>query len=193
MKILSTYLWLLFVFIPMVANAADKPASNKKQTIENLYLTAKEAYALKQSYGNKALFIDVRTPEELIFVGSAGTMDINIPFNTLDYAHWDDKHHGFRKVENQQFVDLVDKAIRDRSLSKDSSIILMCRSGSRSAKAANKLAAKGYRKVYTVIDGFEGDKQKKGKLKGKRVVNGWKNADLPWSYHLEKGQLAGLK
>jgi len=40
--------------------------------------------------------------------------------------------------------------------------------------------------VYTVVDGFEGDVAKEGPNAGKRVVNGWKNAGLPWSYRLEK-------
>lgn len=44
----------------------------------------------------------------------------------------------------------------------------------------------GYPNVYTVTDGFEGDKIKQGPRKGERVVNGWKNSGLPWSYKLTK-------
>jgi rhodanese-related sulfurtransferase len=60
----------------------------------------------------------------------------------------------------------------------------MCRSGSRSAKAANLLAKAGYKKVYNIYDGFEGDKVKdtSSYFKGKRMVNGWKNSGNPWSY-----------
>jgi len=58
----------------------------------------------------------------------------------------------------------------------------MCRSGTRSSKAANLLYRLEYTKAYTVVDGFEGDKVKDGPRKGQRLVNGWKNANLPWSY-----------
>jgi hypothetical protein len=34
------------------------------------------------------------------------------------------------------------------------------------------------------VDGYEGDKAKSGPNKGQRVVNGWKNNGLPWSYKL---------
>jgi len=47
----------------------------------------------------------------------------------------------------------------------------------------------GYTKVYTVVDGFEGDLAKTGPQAGQRVVNGWKNAGLPWSYKLDKSKL----
>ena len=62
----------------------------------------------------------------------------------------------------------------------------MCRSGKRSAKAADMLADAGYTKVYSVVDGYEGDKAKDGPDKGKRTVNGWKNSGLPWTYSLDK-------
>ena len=62
----------------------------------------------------------------------------------------------------------------------------MCRSGNRSAKAADLLAKAGYTKVYNQVEGYEGDKAKEGDTKGKRTVNGWKNAGLPWNYHLDK-------
>lgn len=43
----------------------------------------------------------------------------------------------------------------------------------------------GFKKSYTVVDGYEGDKATSGPEKGQRTVNGWKNAQLPWSYKLE--------
>ena len=47
---------------------------------------------------------------------------------------------------------------------------------------------RGYRNVYTMVDGFEGRKAKSGPLKGARVVNGWKNSGLPWSYQFKAEQ-----
>ena len=50
----------------------------------------------------------------------------------------------------------------------------------RSARAVNALAKLGFTNVYSMVDGFEGDKDKDGK----RTVNGWKNDGLAWSYKL---------
>jgi hypothetical protein len=43
----------------------------------------------------------------------------------------------------------------------------------------------GLTKVYTQVEGFEGIKAQSGEHRGKRVVAGWKNDGLPWSYDLE--------
>jgi rhodanese-related sulfurtransferase len=60
----------------------------------------------------------------------------------------------------------------------------MCRSGGRSAAAANALAKAGYTNVWSLVEGFEGDKD----AAGKRTANGWRNAGLPWDYKLTTGQ-----
>jgi hypothetical protein len=59
---------------------------------------------------------------------------------------------------------------------------LICRSGDRSAAASHLLAEAGFKNVYSVVDGFEGDLATDGPKAGQRAVNGWKNAGLPWSY-----------
>ncbi len=65
-------------------------------------------------------------------------------------------------------------------------VLLMCRSGDRSAKAVDMLAAAGFKNVYTVTDGFEGDKVKdpESVFHGKRMRNGWKNS-APWVYDID--------
>ena len=171
------------------AYAAEKPQSVKKQTLSNNYLTAKEAYDLKQNKGDKLLFVDIRTPSEWVFVGTPKNLDINIPFLTIDYKHWDEKESSFKKIPNTQFISGFNSVVKSKKLTKDSSIILLCRSGKRSAKAANLLSSIGYSKVYTIVDGFEGDKAKQGDDKGKRVVNGWKKSGLPWTYELDKNRI----
>lgn len=60
----------------------------------------------------------------------------------------------------------------------------MCHTGKRSTKSANMLADAGYTKVYSMVDGYEGDKAKSGETKGQRTVNGWKDNGLPWTYNL---------
>lgn len=172
------------------AYAADKPKSIEKQTLADRYLSANEAHNLKQQQGSKVLFVDVRTPSELVFVGSPKGMDANIPLVRINYKHWDKIKSSFSKTPNLQFVSAFNNLISAKNLTKDTSIILLCRSGKRSAKAANLLTSAGYSNVYSVINGFEGDKAKLGNEKGKRVVNGWKNAGLPWSYKLERNRLS---
>ncbi|MBK7766678.1 MAG: FAD-dependent oxidoreductase [Sulfuritalea sp.] len=68
--------------------------------------------------------------------------------------------------------------------------ILLCRSGGeRGAPSAKALDGKGYKQVYVVVDGFEGDTVKDGEKKNWRLVNGWKNSGLPWSYALNKAKM----
>lgn len=55
------------------------------------------------------------------------------------------------------------------------------------------MAKSGYTNVWSAIDGFKVIKQKReGDNKGKRTVNGWKNANLPWTYNLDKNKAAFL-
>jgi rhodanese-related sulfurtransferase len=83
---------------------------------------------------------------------------------------------------NADFVAQVKKVVQpgDR-------LLVTCRSGQRSAPAANLLAKAGFTKVYSVIDGFEGDKVKdpESVFNGQRMKNGWKNSGLPWTYSLD--------
>ncbi|MCI0469771.1 MAG: sulfurtransferase, partial [Nitrospirae bacterium] len=66
-------------------------------------------------------------------------------------------------------------------------ILVMCRSGHRSAAAVNRLTKAGFMNVYSIVDGFEGDKVKDGEsyFNGKRMKNGWKNSGALWTYDLE--------
>ena len=68
----------------------------------------------------------------------------------------------------------------------DDTILAMCRSGGRSAIAANMLAKAGFTKVYNIVDGMEGDSvtDPASVFQGQRLVNGWKNAGCPWTYAL---------
>jgi hypothetical protein len=68
----------------------------------------------------------------------------------------------------------------------DDTILVMCRSGGRSAMAVNALAKAGFTQVYNIIDGFEGDKVEDPESvhHGKRMRNGWKNS-APWASSLD--------
>lgn len=178
---------------PVLAiEAAAVPVS--KQTAAGRYLDAREAYALKQKLGAKAFFVDVRTRYEVSYVGMPTVADANIPYvEHPDDAPWDDKAGRFKLEINSDFGAEVARRMAAKGLHKDDVIIAMCRSGDRSARAANLLAQLGYTNVFSVVDGFEGDLATSGPKQGQRVVNGWKNADLPWSYKLDKERMTSAK
>ena len=160
---------------------ADPMMPRNKRTPQQLYVNAVEAYQLKKAQPKQVFFVDVRTKAELEFVGVPDLMDANIPYIINDYRQWDDKNYRFKKSFNQSFVSDLAAALAQAGLNKTSTIILMCRSGQRSAKAARLLRELNYTNVYNVVDGFEGDRVKAGLNQGKRVLNGWKNSGLPWS------------
>jgi len=160
--------------------------SKSKQTKLGLYLTAEQAYKKTMENMDKTLFVDIRTPSELNYLGATTVMDAHVPLVFMDTTGWDDKKHRYKRAKNENFVADIDAALKKKGLGKTDTVILMCRSGKRSASAVNMLADNGYTNVYTVVDGYEGDKVKEGENKGKRLKNGWKNAGLPWTYSLDK-------
>ncbi len=69
--------------------------------------------------------------------------------------------------------DFVEKA--SDGLDPSQPILLLCRSGVRSAAAAAALTDAGFTDVYNVSDGFEGDLDHESHRPG-----GWRGAGLPW-------------
>lgn len=190
------HLLMLFIFstlfIPVFAAEHPDYIPEKWRSPFKLYVSAQEAHDMKQAKPDEVLLIDVRTRPELKYIGVADSMDASIPIRTIDPKfRWSDKSSTFRTLKNQDFVTAVETLLTERNTKKvDAIILLMCQSGSRVPIAAKALyKAGGFTHVYTVWDGFEGVKAKTGKDKGKRVVNGWKNADLPWSYDLDKAKM----
>lgn len=173
-----------------VAGEIDPAAvAAKKQTPQKLYLTAKETREFISKENGKVLFLDVRTQPEVEFVGVAEGVDANIPYVMNELNEWDDKKNVFKKQANSNFLVELKKRLSAKSLDQNAKIILLCRSGDRAANAAALLDKAGYKNVYSVVDGFEGDLAGEGPNKGKRAVNGWKNAGLPWSYELSKDKM----
>lgn len=161
-----------------------------KQTRTGLYLNAREAYEFVKGAGGSAYFVDVRTRAEVSFLGMPALADANIPYVELaEDASWDDKNGRFKLETNSDFGTELARRLAMKGLTKSDPIVLICRSGDRSARAANLLQELGYQKVYSVVDGFEGDPAKDGPRAGQRVVNGWKNDGLPWSYALDKSKM----
>lgn len=116
--------------------------------------------AWKLFIGGHAHLVDVRAAEERKFVG-------HVP-NTFHVA-W---QTGPALIKNPRFLrDLESK------LPKDAIILLLCRSGKRSAAAATAATAAGFKYVFNVREGFEGEldeKQQRGS------AGGWRQRGLPW-------------
>jgi rhodanese-related sulfurtransferase len=174
-----------------VARAAPATSVPEKwHTPYGLYLTPREAYEMKLADPAGTLLIDVRTRAEVKFIGLAAEVDANIPIRTLDPEYrWSKKKNTFRTKHNPDFVAAVERLLAARALDREAPIILMCKSGSRAPIAARELHQAGFAKVYTQYQGFEGRKAKQGPAKGQRVVDGWRNEGLPWSYDLTPEQM----
>jgi rhodanese-related sulfurtransferase len=163
----------------------------KKRSALGLYMTAMQVYENVSNQNQKTLFIDIRTVEEVNFVGIPAMVDANIPYMQIpEWKDWDEKTHNLKLEPNSNFAALVGQWMDKKHMNKSDIVILMCRSGDRSAKAADLLASLGYTKVYSVVDGFEGDLASAGAEKGHRAVNGWKNSLLPWSYEVDLNKVA---
>jgi rhodanese-related sulfurtransferase len=107
-----------------------------------------------------AVLVDVRTAEERKFVGYvAGS--VHVPWQL-----------GTAMQTNPRFVRELES-----KLAKDTPILMLCRSGARSAAAALAATHAGFKHVFTVIEGFEGDLDE-NRQRGRR--GGWRYRALPW-------------
>lgn len=123
------------------------------------HLNPKEAQSFLQAHSD-AVFIDVRSEMEFLFVGHPRD-SIHIPWN--EFPDWD---------VNPNFLAQV-----RRATSVDRPVVLICRSGNRSTEAGQFLEQHGYSEVYNVLHGFEGpldDHHHRGSL------TGWRFEGLPW-------------
>ena len=117
-----------------------------------------DAWALFQA--GEALLIDIRSVEERKFVG-------HVP-EALAVA-W---ATGTSLTRNPRFLRELEAKAR-----KDDVVLLLCRSGKRSALAAEAATKAGFAHVFNVLEGFEGDKnddEQRGSM------NGWRFHGLPW-------------
>jgi rhodanese-related sulfurtransferase len=121
-------------------------------------VTPKEAWSLF-SHG-EAVLVDVRSAEELKFVG-------HVP-DSLHVA-W---MTGISLSRNPRFV----KELENKT-GKNEIILLLCRSGKRSAAAAEAATKAGFSQVFNVQEGFEGDLDENGR---RGSFNGWRHSGLTW-------------
>lgn len=178
---------IVFIIISIVCTygtwlgAAQAPEEKNKQTTLGKYITPKDAYFQWRKDPESIKFLDVRIPEEYYFVGHP-EMAVNIPllFSTGKLIP---KENKIALEKNENFVDEVKKVFKP-----EDKIVVYCRSGVRAADAVNLLAKAGYKNVYSLIGGFEGDtvENKDSHYYGKRKVNGWVNSPAAWTYELNK-------
>jgi len=192
MRLISSALLGLCLAVSTLAQAQTPAAVPAiKQTKSGLYMSPKEALDSKRAGGDKVLLIDVRTRAEAMFVGMPKLADALVPYVELPefMNDWDEKRSVYAVQLNNDFLPELQRRMAEKGATKESTIILLCRSGDRSAKAADFLASQGFTKVYSVPEGFEGDVAKDGPQAGQRVVNGWKVAGLEWTYKLDKSRM----
>ena len=192
---MNRLLVLLLLPLTLTAIAADAPEKASMHTKAGLYVDAREAHEmLTGSAEYEVVLVDVRDPVELKFTGYTDMTDIHVPWKIIDAGSWDEKKQSYGGHVNKGFGTDVKSRLDALDVDKQAHIIFMCRSGStRSAPAADALFAMGYPNVYSMVDGFEGGKSKDGVHKGARVVNGWKNSELPWGWKLEKDVMYGIQ
>jgi rhodanese-related sulfurtransferase len=157
----------------------DASVPKQKQTVLGLYVTAKEAYEKWRAAPERIMILDVRTPEEFLFVGHA-TMAWKVPIAAQSYQ-WDEGKRHFPMRLLADFVSRVQTIAKP-----DDTILVMCRSGGRSAIAVNLLAEAGFKQAFQILDGMEGDpvEDPASVFLGQRLKNGWKNSGCPWTYEL---------
>ena len=174
---------LMMVSTAMVGYAKDTTLTYpvKKEGHIGKDITPSDAYNMVLS--EKHIFIvDVRTRPEYVLVGHP-TIAYHIPC-----MFWTGKHtsKGYGMIPNDHFAE----DLKARFNPETDTLIFMCRSGGRSCESANLAASTANwpaDKIYNMMGGFEGDKlkNKHSALDGKRVLGGWKNEGLPWTYKVD--------
>jgi len=136
--------------------------SARAQARENLGyrgdLTPGDAWQLLEQQA--LVLVDVRTSEERKFVGYVPD-SLHVPWQI-----------GTALQTNPRFVRELEAKV-----SKDSVVALLCRSGGRSAAAAAAATRAGFKHVYNVVEGFEGELDAH-RHRGNR--SGWRFSALPW-------------
>ena len=126
------------------------------------HLEPKAAYEFLQKNPD-AVFIDVRSESEFMFVGHpVGAM--MVPW--YDGAEWDLNPHFVGQVKK-----IAGANFRERP------IVLICRSGNRSVEAGEALLKAGFTRVYNVLHGFEGELDERHH---RGTTSGWRFEGLPW-------------
>ena len=131
-------------------------------------VTPMEAWELMQK-NQRVVLIDVRSSMEYLFVGHAlGSVHVA----WIDAPSW---------TVNPNFVTEVRKVMLGGvglgEHADDAPVLLICRSGKRSLEAGKLLIGNGFKEVYNVAEGFEGELDDHHR---RSTVGGWRYHKLPW-------------
>ena len=125
-------------------------------------VSPQQAWQLVQQ--NLAVLVDVRSAEELKFVGHVPG-SVHVPWAT-----------GTALTRNPRFVRELEAKLAPQG-GKEAVALLLCRSGKRSVLAAQAAAAAGFTHVFNVLEGFEGEIDAAQHRGGS---DGWRYHQLPW-------------
>ncbi len=137
-----------------------------------LQITATDAWKILQEKPNSVL-IDVRTKEEIEFVGFVDLSKINAKTIQLPWKIYP------QMVNDEAFTDKLSALIAEMfpaSNPEEIELLFMCRSGNRSFEAAMFMSDFGYN-CHNLVNGFEG--QHNASMQ-RGTVAGWKVENLPW-------------
>jgi rhodanese-related sulfurtransferase len=122
-------------------------------------VTPHEAWTLFAA--GTATIVDVRTAEELHFVGQVPDA-LHVAWAT-----------GSAMTRNSRFLRELETKV-----AKDVPVLLLCRSAKRSHSAAEAAAKAGFRLAFNILEGFEGDLDEHGQ---RGHTGGWRYHALPWT------------
>lgn len=125
-------------------------------------LHPRDAWQLAQA--GHAVLVDVRSTEERHFVGQVPG-SVHVAWAT-----------GTSLNRNPRFVKELEAKVGPKS-GNERPVLLLCRSGKRSALAAEAAAKAGLTAVFNVQEGFEGDSDEH---RQRGHFNGWRFHGLPW-------------
>lgn len=129
-------------------------------------VSPQEANDLRQKDGY--LYLDVRSIPEFEQGHPAGAF--NVPL--LHFT-------GGRMMPNPQFMEIVGKAFPS-----DAKIVVGCKSGGRSLRAAEMMASAGFSGVIDMRGGFHGEYDRSGAC----TMPGWADSKLPVATTAETGK-----
>lgn len=141
---------------PILVRARAAAADEHRGYAGNL--TPQEALELVAA--GVARLVDVRTPEERKFVGYVPD-SLHVAWMT-----------GTAMLRNPRFVRELEGKTR-----KDEVLLFLCRSGQRSAAAAEAASRAQFRNAFSVVEGFEGELDER---KRRGTTSGWRFYGLPW-------------
>lgn len=130
-------------------------------------VTPAEAFSYLAATGG--VLVDVRTVPEWQFVGVPDLTGCKGRLAMISWKVYPDM------AVNPEFL----QKFEHLGVGCDTPLFFICRGGSRSSSAAERLCVAGYRHCFNVATGFEGEPDERGH-RGRK--NGWQGSGLPWKH-----------